>query len=1006
MKKKILAIILITLLIFTNYSFVLGYTREGGQNLNNIARIIDDDIYLDGEYNMYGVNVPVSNIKIYEYNSTVEKTIYTSEEELPENNNNNNNALFYQEHDNSGDYFAAIRLDSGEQTRTNLATVIYKNAIIKNGLYYDVKINFKEIHKTGEGIIYMRICPQYRMNDSVSPMVFSQVKSGHYNAEVNIEYSVIDGSGNAVPISGLFGITDLDYAQGVAIEDFTATEQNTFMYDTIDTIKYKVDNGNTYIYSSIDYNTDNTDNAYVLLTNKNVANMVFTWEDCSAASTIVLLKDVIKRYYNIDTQVIGGTITPQITEIKNGESRTVTYAPNDSTRQYLKSITVDGNPISTTTYPNSYTFSNITDGHTIRVEYADKYKVEFDAKGGNPTPDTQYVLPAGKATEPTTNPTKIGYTFGGWKKANDTNTYNFDTPVNSDIELEAVWTTDNYGINYVLNGGTNDSRNPNTYKVTDTIDFQPATKEGYVFKGWYEDEGFVSPIGGISNRVGDVTVYAKWEARGDVTYKVEHYKKNENGNYEKVTTDELTGTMGETVTAVAKDYAGFRENTTHGERVQSGTVKADGSLVLKLYYDPIIYHINYVLNGGTNDSRNPSTYKVTDTVNFQPATKTGYNFISWNRNENLTDPIAGFTGGTEDITVYAKWEAKNGVAYKVEHYQKNENGNYEKITTDELTGTVGEKVTAVAKNYVGFKENTSHAERVATGTVKADGSLVLKLYYDPDIYNINYVLNGGTNDSRNPKTYKVTDTVNFQPATRPGYDFVSWYEDENLTKPIAGFTGGTEDITVYAKWEAQKNIEYKVEHYKETKNGEYELVVTDTLVGEIEEEVRAEAKEYPGFKENTTYSGRIPTGKIKLDGSLVLKLYYDKIKYTVTFDPQNDSKIPEQIVPYQEKATDPNKPTKEDYEFEYWYYMNEEEQEVKYNFDDPVTSDIHLIAKWTKVEKVVENTKAPTPQKDTTSAPTPIPQTGDFNPVMVFSIIAIVTLVGTFGIKYFSIKIK
>ena len=57
MKKKILAIILITLLIFTNYSFVLGYTREGGQNLNNIARIIDDDIYLDGEYNMYGIRV-------------------------------------------------------------------------------------------------------------------------------------------------------------------------------------------------------------------------------------------------------------------------------------------------------------------------------------------------------------------------------------------------------------------------------------------------------------------------------------------------------------------------------------------------------------------------------------------------------------------------------------------------------------------------------------------------------------------------------------------------------------------------------------------------------------------------------------------------------------------------------------------------------------------------------------------------------------------------------------
>ena len=754
-------------------------------------------------------------------------------------------------------------------------------------------------------------------------------------------------------------------------------------------------------------NIDANSNAYLLMNNKSKINLTYTFENSrSNTQENVMLKDVINTYKQITTKVTGGTITPNVTNIKDGESRTITFEPTSAEKQYLKSIMVDGEPASITAYTNSCTFSNIMENHTIDVVYANKYKVEFDPKGGNIMPGTQFVVPEGKAKEPTKNPTNTGYTFGGWKKTNDTDTYNFDTPVNSDIKLEAIWIPVNYKINYVLHGGTNNSENQNTFTINDTVILKSPTKLGYVFKGWYENEESTQSIVGFYGRAEDITVYAKWEARGDVTYKVEHYKKKENGEYEKVTTDELTGTMGETVTAVAKDYAGFRENTTHGERVQSGTVKADGSLVLKLYYDPIIYHINYVLNGGTNDSRNPSTYKVTDTVNFQPATRTGYNFISWNRNENLTDPIAGFTGGTEDITVYAKWEAKNGVAYKVEHYQKNENGSYEKITTDELTGTVNETVTAVAKNYVGFKENTSHAERVATGTVKADGSLVLKLYYDPDIYNINYVLNGGTNDSRNPKTYKATDTVNFQPATRPGYDFISWYEDEKLTKPIAGFSGGTEDITVYAKWEAKKDIEYKVEHYKETKNGEYELIVTDTLVGEAEQEVRAEAKEYPGLKENTTYSGRIPSGKIKLDGSLVLKLYYDKIKHKVTFDPQNDSKIQDQIVPYQDKATEPKEPTKEDNEFKGWYYINEEGQEVKYNFDNPVTLDLHLIAKWEKVEKVVENSKEPTPQKDTTSAPTPIPQTGDYNLVMVFSIIVITTLTVVFGIKYYKLKIK
>ena len=37
------------------------------------------------------------------------------------------------------------------------------------------------------------------------------------------------------------------------------------------------------------------------------------------------------------------------------------------------------------------------------------------------------------------------------------------------MDLEAVWTPIIYNINYVLNGGTNDSRNPATYTIEDNI---------------------------------------------------------------------------------------------------------------------------------------------------------------------------------------------------------------------------------------------------------------------------------------------------------------------------------------------------------------------------------------------------------------------------------------------------------------------------------------------------------------------------------------------------------
>ena len=341
--------------------------------------------------------------------------------------------------------------------------------------------------------------------------------------------------------------------------------------------------------------------------------------------------------------------------------------------------------------------------------------------------------------------------------------------------------------------------------------------------------------------------------------------------------------------------------------------------------------------------------------------------------------------------MYAKWEASSGVEYKVEHYKKNAKGEYELATTTPYTGTTGETVTAKSMEFKGYKENETHPNRIATGTIKADGSLILKLYYDPIIYNIDYVLNGGVNNPSNPSTYTVNDNIDLKPAEKEGYEFKGWYEDKDFKgEPTTTITDRAENIKLYAKWEA-KPAGYKVEHYKETKNGEYELAVTKTLTGKTDEEVTAEVLEFEGYTENTKHEDRTVKGTVKSDGSLVLKLYYDKIVYTVSFDPQNGNKIDDQKVPYSEKAQEPTKPIKEGYEFDYWYYEDENGGEVKYDFDTPVTSDIKLIAKYV-------------PIKDDTTAPTVIPQTGQFNGFAVFGMIALVTLAGAFGIRFFNLK--
>ena len=64
-----------------------------------------------------------------------------------------------------------------------------------------------------------------------------------------------------------------------------------------------------------------------------------------------------------------------------------------------------------------------------------KYTVKFDSNGGSNVAG-QTVVKGNKVTKPA-NPTRSGYTFIGWTLNGDS--YDFNTPVNGDITLQANW---------------------------------------------------------------------------------------------------------------------------------------------------------------------------------------------------------------------------------------------------------------------------------------------------------------------------------------------------------------------------------------------------------------------------------------------------------------------------------------------------------------------------------------------------------------------------------------
>ncbi|MDR0682503.1 MAG: InlB B-repeat-containing protein [Dysgonamonadaceae bacterium] len=76
-----------------------------------------------------------------------------------------------------------------------------------------------------------------------------------------------------------------------------------------------------------------------------------------------------------------------------------------------------------------------------------------------------------------------------------------------------------------------------------------------------------------------------------------------------------------------------------------------------------------------------------------------------------------------------------------------------------------------------------------------------------------------------------------------------------------------------------------------------------------------------------------------------LKTFTTVSIYTVTFESNGGSEVAPQTVVHNDKATEPEDPTKEGNTFAGWY--SDSELTTLYDFDTPVTADITLYAKWT-----------------------------------------------------------
>ena len=195
----------------------------------------------------------------------------------------------------------------------------------------------------------------------------------------------------------------------------------------------------------------------------------------------------------------GSSVQPQTVE----ENGTATK-PDDPTKTgYTFSGWYEGD--------NEFVFTTpITKATTLKAKWnIATYTVTFNSDGGTPTNyDSKSVNYNGTIATAPTEPTKTGYTFGGWYNGNDKFEFG-TTTVTGNIELEAKWNAV-YTVTFNVEGSTT-TISPKTTGTDGKVEAptDKPTKSGWVFDHWAEEANGTTAFD-FANTVisADTTLYA------------------------------------------------------------------------------------------------------------------------------------------------------------------------------------------------------------------------------------------------------------------------------------------------------------------------------------------------------------------------------------------------------------------------------------------------------------------------------------------------------------------
>lgn len=459
---------------------------------------------------------------------------------------------------------------------------------------------------------------------------------------------------------------------------------------------------------------------------------------------------------------------------------------------------------------NKYDFNTpLTDNVTVYAHWiGNGYTVRFTGNGatGGNTPDQAFQYNIGQNVRQN-GFTRDGYTFTGWKRADNQQAYgdgqwvtNLTTQPDGIVTMVAQWSANEAHIRYNPNppagktAGGNGTPNWDGHTGdTPAIRGNGWTIDGYTFAGWTTnaDGGGTKYAPGASwTASGTLTLYAQWTpGEAGLTY--------DGNGATGGKTDPQNGVTDQKVNVrqngfTRDGYTFVRWDTQadcRGKAVNPGDKwTLQGSSTLYACWTGNMQPLTYHGNGATGGNTAAQSGKTGDelTTNANGFTRDGYTFVEWN---TKADGAGGHYGkGTNGVAkwtmlpagndLYAIWQANPAnIRYRDDWGATG--------STPDTTGVTGQNVT-IAQNgftrpgytFTGWARDRRTDPSLQPGGryTLTPGTTTLWAQWKADPAHLIYNSNSGST-SQTRRTDGVVDqtlTVIANPFTRSGYTFTGW----------------------------------------------------------------------------------------------------------------------------------------------------------------------------------------------------------------------------------------